>query len=538
MNGDYIPVLSAAQMKLCDCYTIEKLNIPSQTLMERAAASAVDVLIADRRFDTRRVLILTGGGNNGGDGIAMARLLHGKEIYANVCFVGTVTSDGFPDKVKTSVECMRQYGLAVAEGVGFISKADLFASIDTYTCIVDAIFGIGLSRDIKGEIFDVILLVNGCDKPILSVDVPSGIDADSGRICGIAVRADVTVCIQALKSGLLRFPAVEYAGDIRVCDIGVDLSPVCQKEQMRMLGKEHLPEFFRRGRQSNKGSFGRVLFICGSRGMSGAAYLSTSAALRCGIGLAHVFTHEDNRVIIQSQLPEAILTTYNGEACASNLALDPAMTSADVVVIGCGLGKDKCAFALLERVLNFGGEKPLVLDADALNILSENPQLWLTKRFADNGRHVTVITPHPAEFARLTGISVREILRDMPYHARKFAKEHGVFVLLKDAHTVIVSPYGECYINPHGNSGMAKGGSGDVLAGIIGAMLADVAFDTEASDSDVVRRISAAVLLHSLAGEAARAELGEVSMLPSDVISAISRVTRDFFDTTTKIEFN
>lgn len=536
MNGYYIPVLSAEQMKLCDSYTIEKLNIPSQTLMERAAASAVDVLIADSRFDTRRVLILAGGGNNGGDGIAMARLLHGKGIYANVCFVGAVTSDGFPDKVKTSVECMRQYDLAVVDGVGFISKADIFASIDTYTCIVDAIFGIGLSRDIEGEIFDVILLVNGCDKPILSVDVPSGIDADSGRICGIAVRADVTVCIQALKSGLLRFPAAGSAGDIRVCDIGVDLSPVCQKEQMRMLGKEHLPEFFRRGRRSNKGSFGRILFICGSRGMSGAAYLSTFAALRCGIGLAHVFTHEDNRVIIQSQLPEAIVTAYGDDRDAAVSSLDSALAGTEAAVIGCGLGKSRVAAALLERALNIAVDKPLVLDADALNIMADDPLLWESKRFVD-GEGVTVITPHPAELSRLTGVSVDDIVADLPYHARKFAAQRGVTVVLKDAHTVIAAPDGTCFINPHGNSGLAKGGSGDVLAGIIGGMLANAVFGAESSLSDVVSYVAAAVLLHSMAGELARKDLGEISMLPTDVISAISGVTKDFFDTTTKIEY-
>ncbi|MBE6694517.1 MAG: NAD(P)H-hydrate dehydratase [Ruminococcaceae bacterium] len=536
MDGDYIPVLSAEQMKLCDSYTIEKLSVPSQTLMERAAERAADVLLSDSRFDTRRVLVLAGGGNNGGDGIAMARLLHGKGIYTSVCFVGAVTSDGLPASNKTSVECIRQYRLAVSEGVEFILKADLFASIDSYTCIVDAIFGIGLSRDIEGEIFDIIQLVNGCNKPILSVDVPSGIDADDGRICGISVRADVTVCIQALKSGLLLFPTASFAGDIRVCDIGIDLSPVCQKEYMRMLCKERLPEFFRRGRRSNKGSFGRVLFICGSCGMSGAAYLSASAALRCGIGLAHVFTHGDNRVIIQSQLPEAIVSTY-ADVASAKLTLNQPLASADLAVVGCGLGRSATAYTLLEHVLNFEKKNPLVLDADALNIIAQNPQLWLTKRFTDGGRHITVITPHPAEFARLTGASVREILRDMPYHARKFAKEHGVFVVLKDAHTVIASPNEECYINPHGNSGMAKGGSGDMLAGIIGAMLADIASGTDASDSDIARRISAAVLLHSLAGEAARAELGEVSMLPTDVISAISRVTKDFCDTTTKIEF-
>ena len=532
MNAPYLPVLTCEQMKACDDYTINTLGVHSQTLMERAAARAADVLLGDGRFDTKNVLVLVGGGNNGGDGIALARILNSKSsqnVGVAVSFVG--------NPQKTSVECDRQYRLALDEGVKFVTAQSIFQSIDEYSCIVDAIFGIGLVRDIEGVIFDVIQLINNCGKKILSVDVPSGIDADTGLVCGIAVRADVTVCIQALKRGLLLFPAAHLAGEIRVCDIGIDLSTVDTKENLRILDKTNLPEFFSRRRRSNKGSYGKVLFVCGSRGMSGAAYLSASAALRSGIGLAHVFTHEDNRIIIQSQLPEAIVSTYSDDVASAKLALNQSLAAADLAVIGCGLGKSETAVALLEHALNFEEKTPLVLDADALNILSENPRLWLTKRFSGGEKHITVITPHPAELARLTGISVSEILQDIPFYAKKFAREHGVFVVLKDAHTVIASPDSVCFINPHANSGMAKGGSGDVLAGIIGALLENVAFNLDASDSDVASYIAAAVLLHSLAGEAAREAIGEVSMLPTDLINCISFVAKDFFDTTTKIEY-
>ena len=270
--------------------------------------------------------------------------------------------------------------------------------------------------------------------------------------------------------------------------------------------------------------------------MSGAAYLSTSAALRCGIGLAHVLTHESNRIIIQSQLPEAILSAYNDENLnEAKFSLNNALHTANVALIGCGLGRSKVAFALLERALNFEENKILVLDADALNIISQNPQLWHSKRFTDKENHVTVITPHPAEFARLCGVSVTEILRDVPFYAKKFAAERGVYVILKDAHTVIASPSGIAFINPHGNSGMAKGGSGDVLAGIVAAMLTNS--ESVAQDDDITSTLAGAVLLHSLAGKSARELKGEISMLPTDVIDCISHITRNFCDTVTKFEY-
>ena len=272
--------------------------------------------------------------------------------------------------------------------------------------------------------------------------------------------------------------------------------------------------------------------------MSGAAYLSASAALRSGIGLAHVFTHEDNRIIIQSQLPEAILSTYgDGNFADFSPALASALDEADVAVVGCGLGRSATAAALLEQVLNDESGKTMVLDADALNILAENPHLWSARRLADTQRHTTVITPHPAEFARLTDASVSDILRELPVRAARFARERGVFVVLKDAHTVIAAPDGTCFINPYANSGMAKGGSGDVLSGIIGAMLMDVSKNDGLTDTDVASAIASAVLLHSLAGAKAREDLGEVSMLPTDLIKCISHVTRNFCDTTAKIEY-
>lgn len=528
MKINYIPVLSAEQMMLCDSYTIEQLNIPSQTLMERAAEGTAEVLLSDGRFDAKQVLILAGGGNNGGDGIAIARILHTKGIDARVCFVG--------DETKKSVECARQYGLAITEGVSFVSVYDVLSDVSSFSCVVDAIFGIGLKREIIGEIRDIILAVNSSGLPVLSVDIPSGINADCGKTCGVAIKADVTVCIQALKSGLLLFPGAEYAGEICVVDIGVYLSPVRGKEAMRLLSNDRLPILLARSRQSNKGSYGKVLFVCGSRGMSGAAYLCASAALRSGIGLAHVFTHDDNRIILQAQLPQAIMSTYGSDdVSGAKFALNSALSGACVAVIGCGLGRSKLSYALLERALNFEQDKIMVLDADALNILADSPELWLTKRFTDKEKHVTVITPHPAEFARLTHKTVAEVLSDIPHHAKKFAAERGVWVVLKDAHTVIASPDGECYVNPHANSGMSKGGSGDVLAGMIGAMLAKLPRDAE--NSTVSAHVAAAVLLHSLAGEAARDKFGEVSMLPTDVIASIIEITKDFSDTRTKIEY-
>ena len=266
-----------------------------------------------------------------------------------------------------------------------------------------------------------------------------------------------------------------------------------------------------RPQRSNKGTFGRVLCICGSHGMAGAAYLSAKAALRTGAGLVEILTPECNRTVLQTLLPEAIVTTYDPE-CISEEIIDSALSRASAVVCGCGIGISATSRRLLARVLR-GCEKPMVLDADALNLISRNPSLLKYAR----GK---IITPHPAEHSRLTGKDVSEITEDISTECYAFAKKHSLTCVLKDHNTAVSDGSERVYINKSGNSGMATAGSGDVLAGIIGGILSQNR-DSALTNLQVA---SLGVYIHGLAGDAAALSVGEYSLIASDIIEALPRV--------------
>lgn len=267
--------------------------------------------------------------------------------------------------------------------------------------------------------------------------------------------------------------------------------------------------------RSNKSTFGRVLAVCGSRGMSGAAYLCALAAYRTGCGLVEILTPEDNRAILQTLLPEAIVTAYDADSPDNKMIAD-AVERADAVAVGCGLGQSETAREVLETVLR-SARVPLVADADALNILAAFPSLWELIKVP------TVITPHIGEMSRLSGIPVSDILADVPGTAEKFVAVHDVTCVLKD-HNSIICDRKSAYINQFGNNGMATGGAGDVLAGVIASLLAQ----SKDTRRDVTQLAALGVLIHSLAGDAAASELGKRSMLASDIIAHIPTVLKNY----------
>ncbi len=529
------PVLTADLMRRCDTHTINTLGIPSQALMERAAQGVVKYMEANANVffaSGSRVLVLCGSGNNGGDGFAAARFLHegtvGKPREVSVCYCGALTAEGSPDTTKMSVECARQYDYLRSMLIPVFSPAQVEHSLSHADVVVDALFGIGLDRPITGVLAELINAVNGRHIPVLAVDMPSGIHSDTGAVMGTAIRATATVTMQALKVGQLLYPGADFCGDIKICDIGVDLTPAAE-HTVCLADREVLAAMMpSRNRRTHKGTYGQIALVCGSHGMGGAAILATKAALRTGAGLVRAVTPECNREIMQISVPEAVLSCYASEA--SDLkALTRARATCDGVVIGCGLGTSNEALTLLGAWLDalpIRPDFPVVLDADALNLISKNPWLWQT-RLLTEGRRQVIMTPHPMEMARLTGKTVGEVLSSLTDTAVDFAKEHDVTVVLKDAHTVIASPDGETYLCPFGNAGMAKGGCGDVLAGIIGALSVqrrdDIGHGLTLSDV-----AAAGVVLHALSGDAAAELYGEYAMTPTDIIECIGRVTQGF----------
>ena len=489
-------ILSASEMKRADADAIAS-GTPSQILMERAARAALEIFLAE--FDTSTPLFVCGNGNNGGDGLAMARFFCELVGRARVCYLGPTDEQGRPDTARMSEECARQYALLPA-GVQVCCEPDLRG----VSSVVDAIFGIGLTRPVEGKIADAITAINRSGLPVLALDIPSGVCADTGKVMGVALRATNTVAMSACKYGHFLFPGTLCCGAIMVADIGI---PV-QSSKGMLLERADLDTLPRRPERAHKGTFGRVLIIGGSVGISGAGYLAAKAAYRAGAGLVEIFAPEENRIIYQTQLPEALLTLYD-PAAPDAAPLEDAIARADAIAIGMGLGRSAGTQAFLERVLTTAA-LPLVVDADALNELAATPSLL---RLLQLYTAPKCITPHLGEMSRLCGRSVSEISMDLPGVASQMAALLGGTVVLKDARTVICDTE-HIFLNRYGNSGMATGGCGDVLAGIIAAFYA----------ADNEQAPVHGVLAHALAGDAAKEKCGSHGLMASDVIDALQQI--------------
>ena len=504
-----IAVLSGEQMKACDRYATKVGGTPSDTLMERAAAAAVEVLQTEG-FDLRNVLIAVGSGNNGGDGVAMARMLSGSGSRVRVVYAGALTEDGTPDAEKMSAELREQFSRLPAS----VPVLTGYPENGNITTIVDAIFGIGVSRVVTGRSAKLIERINASGVPVLSVDLPSGIHSDTGAVMGCAVQAAVTVTVDQYKAGLWLYPGREYAGRVICRGIGIGLGGLDGQTPGYVLTKADLPRLLpARPVRSHKGTFGRVLVVAGSHCMAGAAYFSAKAAYRTGAGLVEILTPETNRVILQTLIPEAVMTCYDPDSPDREQLLS-AVSRADAIVIGPGLGTSIGALTVLSAVSG-ASRVPTVLDADALNLLAAHREI------RDGIRAPLILTPHPAEASRLSGKSVAELLDDLPGNATELARTFEAVCVLKDAATVTASPDGALYINQSGNSGMATGGSGDVLSGILGGLLAT---DRAEQRLSLVQAAALGVFLHGLAGDEAAKRLGEASVTASDILDGIPGV--------------
>lgn len=486
-------IVTAKEMKYCDTNTIEYYGVPSLVLMERAALKTV-TFIEDKGYNLHRVLVVCGVGNNGGDGLAVARLLYLQGCGVEVLIAG--------DKRHFSKETKSQYEICMQYHVPMIEQIET----DDYTLVIDALFGIGLSRNLEGKYVELVERLNQMSAKRLAVDMPSGISTDTGSVMGAAFRADATITFGYRKLGQLLYPGNSYVGELVVADIGIEThSWMDKKPAIGVLEKADMAKLLIRRPDGNKGTFGRVLIVAGSPGMAGAAYFSAKAAYKSGCGLVRIYTAEENRIVLQTKLPEAILTTYSGKRPDTS-ALVEALAWADVIVMGPGLGTDDTAEQLVKNVLR-NAAVPVVLDADALNLIAKDTSVLL-KPHTD-----MVVTPHLGEMARLADVSVSYLKENLIPAAEEFARTYNVICVLKDARTVTAVPYERTYLNLSGNDAMATGGSGDVLSGIIGGLIAQGIHAEQAAP--------AAVYWHGLAGEWAAAQCGHHGVLASDIIDGL-----------------
>ncbi len=497
-EGTMKRIVRACEMKECDSRMIRDIGVPSLVLMERAASDTAAEIRKriQKPIHELRVLCVCGSGNNGGDGFACARIFQIKGAKADILFVGN--PDHMTEETARQREICRR--LAIPER----DKDKI--TFDDYDVIIDAIFGIGLSRDISGSYLDVIRSINAAKQAfVASVDIPSGIHADTGAVMGDAVSADLTVTMEFMKPGLILYPGAMYAGEVIDAEIGIEAIPsetaISLPEEIDL--KAALPKRMPYG---NKGTFGKLLVIAGSYNMCGAAYFASKSALVSGAGMVKLLTVEENRQIIQETLPEVMLSTYTeAEDAIAHLSADLAWC--DGVVCGSGMGQTKRTEEIVTFLLTHC-DKPLILDADALNVISGQ-----TERLSEHKGEL-ILTPHMGEMSRLSKKSIGELKQDPIAAALQFAKEHHVTLVMKDARTVTAYPDGRSSLNCYGNSGMATAGSGDVLAGIVGSLTVQGAKAAPET----------AVLLHALAGDAARDTHGEACLTATDLIEGIKTI--------------
>lgn len=496
-----------------DDYAEKVLKISRRTLMKNAGEAAAREILR-RVAPPARILFLCGAGNNGGDGYVAAR-----SLFLNGYDVAVLNVFGGEPKTEVSRHYRRRY-LEVADELCLpaLSEAALAELVDSAVVVVEAIFGTGFRASDKGlpvGLAELIAKVNQSRALRVAMDAPLGVNGKSGQVADCVFAAHLTLTMLLPKIGFYQYPARRYVGEIAVCDIGLDPD--------RLAGAFGFSDFVtdgaclgqilrRRAPDAHKGSFGRLLLVCGSESMPGAACLAALAAARSGVGLVSVAAPAAVRQILAARLAEPVYhpipdaAQWTEETVAGLAAY---ARTFDGVLVGCGVGNHPMLGRLVAALLSEAGA-PLVLDADALNALSGRVEILKSKR-----REV-VLTPHPMEFSRLSGRPVADIQADRCQVAKDFAAAYGVTLVLKGTGTVIAHPDGRAFVNPTGNSGLAKGGSGDVLAGLVASLVAqgNTPFDAAV----------AGVYLHGLAADRLRPAYSEYGLLPSDLPAEIGRL--------------
>ncbi|TAM79125.1 MAG: NAD(P)H-hydrate dehydratase [Acidobacteria bacterium] len=517
-------ILTAAQMQDVDRATTEIYGVPSLTLMENAGRSVV--MFLHKRFSplgSQEIVILCGKGNNGGDGMVVARVLRESGHEPRVLLLAE------PETLRGDAEI--NYRRLAEEGLPLTvpdhaSWQEIKGKLSNATLVVDAILGTGISKPLSGFLLDVVrdIPIAFPRAKVVAVDLPTGLAADSGGLIGECARADASVTFTAPKIAHIFPPACEKVGDWVVRPIGTPPEALAANPDFFLnLLEPHDLEWLVKPRklEAHKGNFGHVLVIGGSVGKTGAAAMAAKAALRAGAGLATVATPKSALPVIAS-LSMEIMTEPLPETSAGTIAmsaikdgpLDTLVEGKSVLAVGPGAGRDPETAELIREVVN-RYELPVVLDADGLNAFAGCIATLLT------GDRVRVLTPHPGEMGRLAGEKTSEIVAHRVDVARRFAQKNGVQLVLKGFRTLTAAPGGQVWVNPTGNPGMATGGSGDVLTGITAALLAQY---PDRSPTEVT---AAAVYLHGLAGDIAARKLGEASVIAGDILESLPRAFRE-----------
>ncbi|MBS1955478.1 MAG: NAD(P)H-hydrate dehydratase [Cyanobacteria bacterium SZAS-4] len=506
-------ILTTSQIRKLEADWIEKCGHNwSQVLMEVAGRGAAKIALKMWELDPGEVFILCGRGNNGGDGMVIGRYL---TLWGVPVSVWLVSKDDSTELEMSSQESQTNRTILESLGVEVtVSNESPQQAMMEATLIVDALFGTGLDRDLDGTFRTAVDAINRSGKSVISVDMPSGVNSDTGKVMASAVRADHTVTFGYLKPGLLCHPGASLAGDLSVIDIGLPDADEDDQPIITLITSDYVRGLLPpRPTDSNKGTFGSVLTIAGSLGMSGATLLSSQSALRVGAGLSLLATPKTLVLnlppgeVIYHAIPETKDYCIGLEAIKEIEKLVERVTA---IILGPGLStKDETVSFVHKFVKDCLSEndKPCIIDADALNAIAKD-----TSVMPASADHV-VITPHPKELSRLLDCSVQEIQEDRIKAASKAAEKFGCVVVLKGAHSVVASPEGDLFINPTGNAGMASAGAGDVLSGIIGGLLAQGLKPLDAA--------TVGVYLHGAAGDYAALELGETGMIAGDMLSAI-----------------
>lgn len=496
------------QMKTIDEYTMNQVGIPSMVLMEKAAMAVSNKMLEKIKLEDS-IIAICGTGNNGADGVAIARILTTMGYSVDILIIG--------DEKRGTEQFRQQLYIARNLDVNVINNA----KISEYNVVVDAIFGIGLSKPISGAFACAIEEVNKNKNTVFSVDIPSGINTSTGQIMDYAIRADYTVTFGYAKIGMILYPGCEYAGEVTIADIGFAKKALKEVHPSTFTyDREDVKQLPVREKYSNKGTFGRVLVIAGSTNMSGACFLSAKAAYRTGAGLVKILTVEENRGVIQAMLPEAIISSYQPNNLKNKMEIDRITTEiqwATAIVFGPGMGISSATDLLLDLVLK-NAKVPVILDADGLNILAAHKEY-----VCEDGEgireidlpHNVIITPHLKEMSRLINSTTEYVKNNLMTIAKNVTKNKQFVLVLKDART-IVAREDSYYVNTTGNNGMATGGSGDVLTGVIAGLLSN--------GLDTYDAACYGVFVHGLAGDAAKETRGTYSLMAGDIIDGLSKV--------------
>lgn len=501
MHSKLTALYTPEQTQAIDRYAIDQLGIKGAALMSRAGHVAFN-LMKTRWPDAERIIIFCGGGNNGGDGYVVAALAHEFGMQVELRYL--IAPETLKGDARPAYEWAKRAGVSMAP----YQSSELIVG----DLIIDALLGTGLSGEIHSDYYKAIVEINRTQSPVLAIDIPSGLNGDSGAVMGTAVEASVTVTYIGIKRGMLTAAGLHHCGEIIFDALELpdeafkDVQPVAE-----LMGIDSFEPRPQRNQSSHKGDFGHLLIIGGNRGMGGAALIAAKAAARMGVGLISVATHPDNVTAIQVAQPEVMTHAVSG-----TIELQPLLEKATAVVIGPGLGADIWAEELFKATLEC--DLPLLIDADGLNLLAKlgvpqeekdilseqlNPKQW-------------VITPHPGEAARLLDTTAEEVEANRFESIERLVEDFSATVVLKGAGTLVLSKGFIPAICSHGNPGMASGGIGDLLAGVIGSLMAQ--------DEELNEAAQYGVSLHSAAADIYVEQHGEWGLLAGDLPPIINRL--------------